>query len=115
MWFAPYAWSPDGRLLAGRRGLQDRGLVIRDLATGAYQSFDLKVGSYLEWLKDVPHLVSTDKKAIWLFHTNTGEKKKLWSAPPWTDLAGGCPSPDSRWIYTALRTQTSDVWVLEFK
>ena len=117
-WLAPTAWSPDGRLLAGPIVAGPSSAIgVYDVASRTTRRTS-EVGCQFQdivWLQDSKRLVCVDQAAdtLWLIDVEGGRRRSLASG---LKLGGVLTaSPDRRTLYTTVRRQQADLWMVETK
>jgi eukaryotic-like serine/threonine-protein kinase len=110
-WFNVRDWSPDGKLLAAGRSLAVRGdgIVIYDFSTRQYRQLN-DFGNLPRFLPDSRRLLFVDQSTVWLIDSETKESRKVFSAPPNSQLPHFVLAPDGRSIYALQTTIESDIW-----
>ncbi len=112
--FNGWAWSPDGRLLAGFLN-RDDGIALYSLATRTFQRLT-DHGSDPVWLSDSRRLLFHYDGQIHLLDSRSGTTRELLSILP-EEIArrGFAISPDDRRVYFSVSTTEADVWLVEFE
>lgn len=108
-----FDWSPDGNKLAFLRlgkDTRDLGVDVYSFSTQKFQDVTSS-GDAPVWLKDSRRLIYVDRNKFFLFDTATGRKKELMSFPPDSELQSISLSRDNRFIYFALVSRESNLWV----
>lgn len=128
VFFLPWSWSPDGRLLAGdahgerEDGTESGGIALYSLETGEYRQLT-DFGLYPQWLADGRRLLflageeGEGPARFSLLDIDTGEHREVLSG----EILGIKPdtinfwprlSPDNRTIVFTRFHNESDIWML---
>ena len=117
-WLMPTAWSPDGRLLAGTIVAGPSNAIgVYDMAARTTRQVS-DVGCQFQdfaWLLDSKRLLCVDQAAdtLWLIDVENGRRRSLASGLQFGGVLTA--SPDRRTLYTTIRRQQADVWMVETK
>lgn len=115
MTFAAWAWSSDGRRLAGWRLRADgvhAGVTLFDPASGRYTTLT-DTGRYPTWLADDRRLVFVSNGRLFLLDTRTRAVEALPALPGYSE--GFTLSPDNRWIYYEENHREGDIWIIDLE
>ncbi len=112
-WFEAFAWSPDGRKLAGhqrRSGGLAAGLTIYDLQSQKYERLADFGGGSVAWLQDSRRLVFAGRGRLYLADTASKKILEILSVSP---HSAGWPtlSRDNRQLYFAYASTEADIWL----
>jgi len=117
-WFQGWAWSADGRTLAG--AIMQRSGVSSGIAIYAFESkrYDklANFGMYPVWLKDGRRLVFCFKEKLYLVDVASKKVHEIMyaalSARTGEMLGAASLSPDNSTLYFAQGTIEADIWML---
>lgn len=110
--FEPYAWSPNGRWLAGQVFTSDReprGVFLRDVETGEFRQLT-DHGNNPIWLHDGRRLLFWSDAKLFLLDSETGASHELLSIERSVIGTQFDVSPNDDWVYFRLSTAESDIW-----
>jgi Tol biopolymer transport system component len=114
--FIAWSWSRDGTRLAGWRRIKstgrDAGILVYSFESKTYESLT-DYGRNPVWLSDSRRLlfVETPVGKIFLVDSETKRINELTGQD--SPIYGPASiSPDDRFIYTSIRTDESDIWML---
>ena len=115
--FMAFAWSPDGRRIAGYRSRPDgvaAGIVTYSIEKRTFERLT-ETGDTPRWLSDGRRLVYTNEKGgLSLVESPSKRSHELLSLLPDT-ITWLVPSRDDRWIYFVRRSAEADLWLLTLK
>jgi Tol biopolymer transport system component len=116
--FNAWAWSPDGRKLAGF--LQDRDGTFSGIAVYAFQTRSYtqlaEFGIDPIWLSDSRRLLFNHHGRIYLVDSATKKAQEVLSIAPYEIARRGFAiSRDDRRIYFSLATTEADIWLLRLE
>ncbi len=113
-WFEAWAWSPDGRRLAGhqrRSGGVTAGLTIYDLATQKYERLTDYGGGAVAWLQDSRRLIFAGGGRLYLYDTASKKSLEILSVKPHS-ASFPTLSRDNRQLYFTYTTTEADIWLV---
>jgi Tol biopolymer transport system component len=113
--FEGWAWSHDGKKLAGIKHLPNgvhSGIGVYDLETKQYDWLT-DFGDWPIWLNDDRHLLFVSQGKIFSFDTKTRKYQSVLTVTD-QDVDIGSPgvSPDNRVIYFTFVATEADIWVM---
>jgi Tol biopolymer transport system component len=114
--FIAWSWSRDGTRLAGWRRIistgRDAGIVVYSLQSESYEILT-ESGRNPVWLSDGRRLLfrSDLPGELFLVDSETKRIKELTTESSST-YGIATVSPDDRYIYTSVRTEEADIWLL---
>ena len=113
--FEGWAWSSDGKKLAGIKHLPNgvhSGIGIYDLETKQYDWLT-DFGDWPIWLNDDRHLLFVSQGKVFSFDTKTRKYQPVLTVTD-QDVDIGSPgvSPDNRVIYFTFVATEADIWVM---
>jgi Tol biopolymer transport system component len=113
--FAPWAWSPDGRKLAGweARTGEQLGIVIFSFASQQYEKLT-DFGTRPTWLADGQRLLFYHKNQLYLAHTRSKKVREVLSTSP-HEITGLALLRDDRNIYFSLKIAEADIWLMSLE
>jgi len=117
--FAPQAWSPDGRRIAGiESGASGRsaGYAIYDLREKSLRRLDLTSGNgdsaVAGWLPDSRNLVLRGPAGVAIYDTVAGTSRTILTEPTFLSLR---LSRDGEVLMVQKELLDSEIWLLEFE
>lgn len=117
--FNAWSWSNDGKSIAGF--LQNTnegtfpGIAVYSVESGTYRRVS-EFGMDPVWLAGGRRLLFNHAGRIYLADTNGGAVREVMRiAPSEVSRRGFSVSADSRWIYFALSSNESDIWMAQSK
>ncbi len=119
--FWPFAWSPDGRRLAGLAVMSDGrvfGTAVYTLASRSYEVFEEDWGSAFRnarWLRDGQRLLVRDTQGIRLLDTRTRKSRVLLPVAGYMIGKSVGITADDRWITFTETAAEGDVWLASFE
>jgi len=115
--FNAFAWSPDGRRIAGYRSRPDAvldGIVTYSIENRAFERLT-ETGSNPRWLSGGRRLAYMNEKGgLSLVESRSKHAHELLSLLP-DRISNPVPSPDDRWIYFVRGSAEADLWLLALK
>ena len=115
--FHAFAWSPDGRRIAGFTSRPDgvsAGIVTYSIENRAFQRLT-ETGTNPRWLSDGHRLVYMNEKGgLSLVDSRSKRAHEILSLLPDT-ISYPVPSRDDRWIYFVRDAAEADLWLLTLK
>jgi len=115
--FHAYAWSPDGRRIAGYRARPDgvsAGIVTYSIEKRAFERLT-ETGERPRWLSDGRRLLYRNEKgSLSLVDSRSKRAHEILSLIP-DRISYPVPSRDDRWIYFVRRSAEADLWLLTLK
>jgi len=114
--FSAFAWSPDGRGIAGSRrpDVMSAGIVTYSFEKRTFERLT-ETGSWPRWLSDGRRLVyMNEKDGLSLVESHSKRAHELLSLLP-DRLSNPVPSRDDRWIYFVRGSAEADLWLLTLK
>ncbi len=115
--FNAFAWSPDGRRIAGFTSRPDGvldGIVTYSIENRAFERLT-ETGRNPRWLSDGRRLVYMDEKSgLSLVESRFKRTHELLSLLP-DRISNPVPSRDDRWIYFVRGSAEADLWLLTLK
>jgi Tol biopolymer transport system component/serine/threonine protein kinase len=113
--FHAFAWSPDGRRIAGFTlrpdGVSGSGIVTYSIENRAFERLT-ETGTNPRWLSDSRRLVYVNEKGgLSLVDCHTKRVHEILSLLP-DPISYPVPSQDDRWIYFVRRSAEADLWLL---
>ena len=112
--FLAWAWSPDGRELAGwqrnTNGVEG-GLWVYTLATQRYERLTT-AGLEPQWLNDQRRLLFREQRRLWLFDRTTRQAREIMRLDP-LGITKAVLSPDNRQLYFSQINSEADLWLLK--
>ena len=115
--FNAFAWSPDGRRIAGDTRRPDgvsAGIVTYSIEKRAFERLT-ETGGNPRWLSDGRRLVYMNEKgSLSLVESHSKRAHELLSLLPDT-IDNPVPSRDDRWIYFVRGSAEADLWLLTLK
>ncbi|HEX2644371.1 MAG TPA: protein kinase [Thermoanaerobaculia bacterium] len=103
--FAPGAWSPDGRRIAGENL---EGLVLYDVGTGSVTHFG-KIGVGPVWLRDNRTLLIRQDARLRILDLGTGKVRDILGAPFNSTFQQASLSRDERQLYVVRVVRQGDI------
>ncbi|HEX3128125.1 MAG TPA: protein kinase, partial [Thermoanaerobaculia bacterium] len=110
--FAPDAWSPDGRWLAGYTS--ERGFSVYSLQSRTFQRM-VEHGYSVSWLHDSRRLLYLDEEGLKLIDVETRQSRELLAAPPDSSFQRVRASRDDRTLYLVRDADEGDLWMVTLK
>ena len=115
--FHAFAWSPDGRRIAGFTSRPDgvsAGIVTYSIEKRAFERLT-ETGSWPRWLSDGRGLIYVNEKGGFsLVESRSKRAHELLSLLP-DRISNPVPSRDDRWIYFVRGSAEADLWLLTLK
>ncbi len=116
--FEAWAWSPDGKKLAGIRHLPNglhSGIGVYDPASGHYDWFT-NFGDWPVWLNDNRRMLFVSQGKIFLFDTATRKYEPVLTVTD-QDVDIGSPSlsPDNKTLYFTFVSAEADIWLMSLE
>ncbi|HYX25261.1 MAG TPA: protein kinase [Thermoanaerobaculia bacterium] len=117
--FAPHAWSPDGRYLAGtlEQGTDESGIpgvVVYSFATNRYERLT-DAGSQPIWLHDGRTLLYLQGGGIFRVDLKDRTPRPVLAPPANSAFKSLALAPDDRTLYAVRATDEGDIWMLTLK
>ncbi|MBW8875343.1 MAG: serine/threonine-protein kinase [Acidobacteria bacterium] len=116
--FAPHAWSPDGRYLAGTLEQADEsgipGVVVYSFSTNGYDSLT-KAGSQPIWLHDSRTLLYLQDGKIFRVSLSERTPRLVLTSPPSSVFKSLAVAPDDRTLYAVRETDEGNIYMLTLK
>ena len=112
-----YAWSRDGRWLAGSFNTQranDQGLAVYDIAAKRYERIT-RSGNSPAWLPDSRRLLYQVSDSIWLYDTTTKTPRVIVESKSEPPITGFAVSRDGRTLYFVREQREGDIWLATLK
>jgi Tol biopolymer transport system component len=110
-----WAWSPDGKRLAGFQQREDGtsgGILVYELPSSSFTKVSA-IGSDPVWLSDSKRLIVNHRGRVHLVNTATKATREILSVAP-NEVAprGLAISKDNRTIYFSVTTTAADIWMM---
>jgi len=119
--FLAFAWSPDGRKLAGAilakgEGTAPMGIAVYSIGTRSYSKM-FKGGQAPRWLPDSRRLLYVREQQLHVLDSESGIARPLRMADRTENPETGrvALSPDGRMVYLVRWCNQSDIWLLELR
>jgi serine/threonine protein kinase/Tol biopolymer transport system component len=110
--FAPDAWSPDGRWLAGYTS--EDGFSIYSLRSRTFRRM-VEHGFGASWLHDSQRLLYVEGESLKLLDIDTGQSRELLAAPPDSSFQRVRASRDDLTLYVVRDADEGDLWMVTLK
>lgn len=114
--FEGWAWSPDGKKLAGIKHLPNgvhSGVGFYDLEARSY-TWLTDFGDWPIWLNDNRHLLFVSQGTIFLFDTRSQKYREVLEVTDQdVDIGSPALSRDNRTIYFTYVASEADIWLME--
>jgi serine/threonine protein kinase/Tol biopolymer transport system component len=107
--FAPFAWSPDGRRLAGMMGAP--GIYLYSLASRRYERLT-ENGYSPVWLPDSRRLLYSDEGGVFVVDSQTRERRQVLEPAGGPALNAFDLGRGGRDLYVVREETEGDIWML---
>ena len=111
-YFITWDWSPDGKKLVGRFGLDQLAAGIFSFETNSFKRVVEKVDTIPAWLADSRRFVYAFEDKIFLDDSETGRIKELLTIEPESPRSSFV-SRDGKLLYYTAHSGKSDIWLLD--
>ncbi|MCA1636448.1 MAG: hypothetical protein LC802_22855 [Acidobacteria bacterium] len=117
--WAPRSWSPDGRKLAGWRGIgrgapgRPAGILVYSFESQQYEKLT-DFGGGPVWLSDSRRLLFDSQGKLYLIDSQSKKVREILSVAP-SRFQFVTLSRDDRQIYFSLVTTEADIWLMNLE